>query len=100
MRSSASLYSAKSPSVSLVARDTLAGSTPGYIPVTTAGAIALNEISFPSFQSRIVPNKNIYFAGHCIDIDGITEGSNCQHAWTSGLGAGKSAALILASVSR
>jgi predicted flavoprotein YhiN len=37
-------------------------------------------------ESRIVPN--LFFAGECLDIDGITGGFNFQSAWTTGRIAG------------
>jgi predicted flavoprotein YhiN len=37
-------------------------------------------------ESRKVPG--LYFAGECLDIDGITGGFNFQAAWTGGRTAG------------
>ncbi|MDQ8193859.1 NAD(P)/FAD-dependent oxidoreductase [Coraliomargarita sp. SDUM461004] len=48
----------------------------------TAGGISRNEIDFRTMESKIVPN--LYFAGECIDIDGITGGFNFQACWTGG----------------
>ena len=47
----------------------------------TSGGVALKEIDFKSFESRIVPN--LFFAGELLDIDGVTGGFNFQNAWTS-----------------
>jgi predicted Rossmann fold flavoprotein len=48
----------------------------------TAGGISRKEIDFRTMESKIVPN--LYFAGECIDIDGITGGFNFQACWTGG----------------
>ncbi len=47
----------------------------------TSGGVALNEIDFKSFESRLIPN--LFFAGEVLDIDGVTGGFNFQNAWTS-----------------
>ena len=52
----------------------------------TAGGISRKEIDFRTMESKIVPN--LYFAGECIDIDGITGGFNFQACWTGGRIAG------------
>lgn len=46
----------------------------------TCGGLKLDQIDFSTMQSRLVPN--LYFAGECLDIDGITGGFNLQAAWT------------------
>lgn len=48
----------------------------------TAGGIALNEINFKSFESKLFPN--LYFTGEVLDIDAVTGGFNFQNAWTGG----------------
>ena len=48
----------------------------------TAGGVALNEINFKSFESRIVPG--LHLAGEVIDVDALTGGFNFQNAWTGG----------------
>jgi predicted Rossmann fold flavoprotein len=48
----------------------------------TAGGIALNEIDFKTFQSKIEPG--LFFAGEVLNIDAITGGYNFQAAWTGG----------------
>ena len=53
----------------------------------TCGGISLSEIDMSSMESKI--NKNLYFAGEVIDVDGITGGFNFQAAWTTGFIAGK-----------
>ena len=52
----------------------------------TAGGISRKEIDFRTMESKIIPN--LYFAGECIDIDGITGGFNFQACWTGGRIAG------------
>jgi len=46
----------------------------------TAGGLALDEVNFQSFESRIVPG--LFFAGEALDIDALTGGFNFQAAWT------------------
>jgi predicted Rossmann fold flavoprotein len=53
----------------------------------TAGGVALREIDFKRFASRLFPN--LYIAGEALDIDAITGGFNFQAAWTGGWLAGK-----------
>ena len=46
----------------------------------TAGGISRKEIDFRTMQSKVL--QGLYFAGECIDIDGITGGFNFQACWT------------------
>lgn len=48
----------------------------------TAGGVALEEIDFRSFQSKLFPG--LYMAGEVLNIDAITGGFNFQNAWTGG----------------
>lgn len=48
----------------------------------TAGGVALNEINFKTYESKLL--KNVYLAGEVIDVDAITGGFNFQNAWTAG----------------
>jgi predicted Rossmann fold flavoprotein len=48
----------------------------------TAGGLALEEVNFKTFESKIHPT--LYFAGEVMNIDAITGGFNFQNAWTSG----------------
>ena len=48
----------------------------------TAGGIALNEIDFKNFQSKLHPG--LFFAGEVLNIDAVTGGFNFQAAWTGG----------------
>lgn len=47
----------------------------------TCGGIARPTIDFRTMQSRTTPG--LFFAGECIDIDGLTGGFNFQAAWTT-----------------
>ncbi|HUS35578.1 MAG TPA: NAD(P)/FAD-dependent oxidoreductase [Verrucomicrobiae bacterium] len=53
----------------------------------TCGGVKLTEVNFKTMESRICPG--LFFAGECLDIDGITGGFNFQAAWTTGWIAGK-----------
>ncbi|WP_165748236.1 NAD(P)/FAD-dependent oxidoreductase [Cellulophaga sp. Z1A5H] len=48
----------------------------------TAGGVALKEINFKTYESKVV--ANLFFAGEVINVDAITGGFNFQNAWTSG----------------
>lgn len=52
----------------------------------TCGGVSLKEVNFKSMESKLV--KSLFFAGECLDIDGITGGFNLQAAWTTGFIAG------------
>jgi len=54
------------------------------------GGISLKEIT-PFFESK--KEKNLYFIGELLNIDGLCGGYNLQWAWTSGSIAGSHAAL-------
>lgn len=56
----------------------------------TAGGVALKELNFKTFESKIHPN--LFLAGEVLDIDAITGGFNFQAAWTGGWLAGKAMA--------
>lgn len=49
---------------------------------TTAGGLALEELDFRDFQSKVHPG--LFLAGEVLDIDAITGGFNFQAAWTGG----------------
>jgi predicted Rossmann fold flavoprotein len=53
----------------------------------TAGGVALKELNFKTFESRICPG--LFLAGEVLDIDAITGGFNFQAAWTGGWLAGR-----------
>ncbi|MFN8277026.1 MAG: NAD(P)/FAD-dependent oxidoreductase [Chitinophagales bacterium] len=46
----------------------------------TAGGVALDQINFKNFESKLHPG--LFFAGEVLDIDAITGGFNFQAAWT------------------
>lgn len=52
----------------------------------SCGGLARNELDWRTMESKKVPG--LYFAGECIDYDGITGGFNFQGAWTTGRLAG------------
>lgn len=56
----------------------------------TCGGISLREVNFKSMESRRCPG--LFFAGECLDLDGVTGGFNFQAAWTTGYLAGQAAA--------
>ena len=60
--------------------------------LSPAEGSAGKEINFKRMESKCVPN--LFFAGECIDIDGITGGFNFQAAWTTGRIAGSAMAQI------
>ena len=53
----------------------------------TCGGVLLDEVSFETMESKIMPG--IYFAGEVLDVDAVTGGFNFQNAWTTGYIAGK-----------
>ena len=53
----------------------------------TCGGISLKEVNFRTMESRHC--SNLFFAGECLDIDGVTGGFNFQAAWTTGYLAGQ-----------
>ena len=59
------------------------GSTTEFV---TAGGVCRKEIDWRRMESKVIPG--LYFAGECIDYDGITGGFNFQGAWTTGRIAG------------
>ena len=53
----------------------------------TAGGVCLDEVDPVTMESRLVPG--LYFSGEVLDYDGPCGGYNLNHAWTTGLAAGK-----------
>jgi predicted Rossmann fold flavoprotein len=70
----------------IAARFCVQGKTTNKDEFVTCGGVRLKEVDFRTMQSRKVPG--LYFAGECLDIDGITGGFNFQAAWTGGRIAG------------
>ena len=66
----------------------ITGKPPHKGEFVTCGGIERKSIDFSTMESRLV--KNLYFAGECIDIDGITGGFNLHAAWATGAAAGGS----------
>ena len=60
--------------------------------VITAGGVSVKEINPSTMQSK--KYSNLFFAGEMIDVDALTGGYNMQIAFSTGMLAGKSAALI------
>lgn len=52
----------------------------------TAGGVALHQINFKTFESKLHPG--LFMAGEVINIDAVTGGFNFQAAWTGGYIAG------------
>lgn len=57
----------------------------------TAGGVDLAEIKINTMESVLVPD--LYFAGELLNVDEKCGGYNLQWAWSSGITAGKSAAM-------
>lgn len=53
----------------------------------TKGGVCLDEIDPKTCQSRLV--EGLYFAGEILDFDGPCGGYNLQHAWETGMLAGR-----------
>ena len=68
------------------ARFQVSGKTMNKEEFVTCGGVSLKEVNFKKMESRIIPN--LFFAGECLDYDGITGGFNFQGAWTTGYIAG------------
>jgi predicted Rossmann fold flavoprotein len=68
------------------ARFQVSGKTMNKEEFVTCGGVSLKEVNFKKMESRIIPH--LYFAGECLDYDGITGGFNFQGAWTTGYIAG------------
>jgi predicted flavoprotein YhiN len=55
----------------------------------TVGGVAMDEVNEKYFESKAVPG--LYFAGEILDYDGPSGGFNLDHAWNTGLKAGRAA---------
>lgn len=62
------------------------GKTTNKDEFVTCGGVCLKEVDFRRMESKHAPG--LYFAGECLDIDGITGGFNFQAAWSTGRIAG------------
>ena len=47
----------------------------------TCGGVSLRDVNFKTLESKRA--KGLFFAGECLDIDGVTGGFNFQSAWTT-----------------
>jgi hypothetical protein len=63
----------------------------------TCGGVKLSEVNLKTMESRV--RLGLFFAGECLDIDGITGGFNFQAAWTTGWVAGNAMAEKLRAIS-
>ncbi len=68
----------------------ITGKTTNREEFVTAGGVKRSSINFKTMESRHTPG--LYFAGECIDMDGITGGFNFQAAWTTAVLAARAAA--------
>lgn len=64
----------------------VSGKTMNKEEFVTCGGINIKEVDFHTMESKFCPG--LYFAGECLDLDGITGGFNFQAAWTTGRIAG------------
>jgi predicted flavoprotein YhiN len=60
--------------------------------IITSGGISLQQIDSHTLASKIY--SNLYFAGETMDVDANTGGYNLQIAFSTGVLAGESAALM------
>jgi len=56
----------------------------------TAGGVETSEIQAETMESRL--QKNLYFAGEILNVDGYTGGFSLQICWSSGYVAGSAIA--------
>lgn len=56
----------------------------------TSGGVKYDEVDSNTMESHIV--ENLYFAGEILDYDGPCGGFNLNHAWLTGIKAGRAAA--------
>ena len=64
------------------------GKTTNKEEFVTCGGICLKEVDFRCMESKL--HQRLFFAGECLNLDGITGGFNFQAAWTTGRIAGQS----------
>ena len=57
------------------------GKTTNKEEFVTCGGVSLKEINFKTMESKKI--ERLFFAGECLDIDGVTGGFNFQSAWTT-----------------
>ena len=66
------------------------GKTTNKDEFVTCGGVSLKEVDFRTMESKI--HSGLYYAGECLDLDGVTGGFNFQAAWTTGRIAGSAIA--------
>ncbi|MCR5610809.1 MAG: NAD(P)/FAD-dependent oxidoreductase [Clostridiales bacterium] len=71
---------------------TVSGTSPIDEAIITRGGVSVKEIDPKTMESKL--KKGLYFAGEIIDVDGFTGGFNLQIAYSTGVAAGRSAAII------
>ncbi|MCY7291213.1 MAG: NAD(P)/FAD-dependent oxidoreductase [Ferruginibacter sp.] len=71
---------------------TVKGKTTFKEEFVTAGGINTDEINVNTMESKI--QRNLFFAGEVINVDGVTGGFNFQNAWTTGWIAAKAIAVL------
>ena len=64
----------------------VSGKTMNKEEFVTCGGVTLKGVDFRTMESKFCPG--LYFAGECLDLDGITGGFNFQAAWSTGRIAG------------
>ena len=64
----------------------VSGKTMNKEEFVTCGGVSLKGVDFRTMESKFCPG--LYFAGECLDLDGITGGFNFQAAWSTGRIAG------------
>ena len=69
---------------------TIKGKTTFKEEFVTAGGVNTEEINVNTMESKL--QKNLFFAGEVINVDGVTGGFNFQNAWTTGWIAAKAIA--------
>ena len=62
------------------------GKTTNKEEFVTCGGICLKQVDFRKMESKL--HHGLFFAGECLNLDGITGGFNFQAAWTTGRIAG------------
>ena len=63
------------------------GKTTNKDEFVTCGGVCLKEVDFRTMESK--KQNGLFFAGECLNLDGITGGFNFQAAWTTGRIAGE-----------
>ena len=64
----------------------VSGKTMNKEEFVTCGGVNLKQVDFRTMESKVC--SGLYFAGECLNLDGITGGFNFQAAWTTGRIAG------------